>query len=296
MTAAGLMARLAALGRDFTPAQMAASRELFASRVLRPEQVAGCTVTRDVAYGEDARHRLDLFAPAAGSAARPVFVFVHGGGFVQGDKGAADAPFYSNVGAWAAMQGYVGVTLTYRLAPAHPWPAGSADLDLAVRWLHAHCAAQGGDPGRIVLCGQSAGAVHVAAYVAGQGRDPDAPSAIAAAVMVSGIYDLAVAAPSPMHDAYFGADRTLHPSRSTVETLAATQLPCLFSVCEFDPPEFQRQAARVVQARVALRGEWPPFVQLAGHNHLSSVLQVGSDVDSLGPVLRAFIDRATVRG
>ena len=101
MTAAGLMARLAALGRDFTPAQMAASRELFASRVLRPEQVAGCTVTRDVAYGEDARHRLDLFAPAAGSAARPVFVFVHGGGFVQGDKGAPDAPFYNNFGAWA---------------------------------------------------------------------------------------------------------------------------------------------------------------------------------------------------
>jgi acetyl esterase/lipase len=296
VTAAEVMSRLAGLGREFTPAQMAASRDLFAPRVLRPAQVAGCSVTRDLAYGEDPRHRLDLFVPAASDTGRPVFVFVHGGGFVQGDKGAADAPFYNNVGAWAAMQGYLGVALTYRLAPAHPWPAGAADLDRAVQWLRANVAALGGDPARIVLCGQSAGAVHVAGYVAGQGRDPAAPPAIAAAVLVSGIYDLSVAAPSPMHDAYFGAGRTLHPSRSTVDALAATRLPCLFSVCELDPPEFQRQALRAAQARVALRSEWPPFVQLWGHNHLSSVLQIGSDVDSLGPVLRTFIDRATVRG
>jgi acetyl esterase/lipase len=296
VTAAELLARLAALGREFTPAQMAASRELFASRVLRPEQVAGCVVTRDLAYGDDARHRLDLFAPAAADHARPVFVFVHGGGFVQGDKGAADAPFYSNVGAWAAMQGYVGVTLTYRLAPAHPWPAASADLDRAVQWLQVNVATHGGDPARIVLCGQSAGAVHVAGYLAGQGRATGAPPRVAAAVLVSGIYDLAVAAHSPMHDAYFGADRSLHASRSTVDALAASDVPCLFTVCEFDPPEFQRQAAQAVQARVALRGAWPPFAWLAGHNHLSSVLQVGSDVDTLGPAMRAFIDRVAVQG
>ncbi len=39
-------------------------------------------------------------------------VFVHGGGFVQGDKGAADAPFYNNFGAWAVRAGFVGVTMT----------------------------------------------------------------------------------------------------------------------------------------------------------------------------------------
>jgi len=296
VTAAGIMAALAALGRDFTPAQMNSSRELFAPRVLRPGQVAGCTVTRDLAYGGDVRHRLDLFAPAGTDRARPVFVFVHGGGFVQGDKGAADAPFYSNVGAWAAQQGYVGVTLTYRLAPAHPWPAGSADLDLALRWLGANVARHGGDPARIVLCGQSAGAVHVAGCVAGQGRGSEKPPPLAAAVLVSGIYDLAIAAPSPLHDAYFGADHAQHAARSTVDALAGSDLPCLFAVCEFDPPEFQRQAARAVAARVARRGEWPPFLWLAGHNHFSSVLQVGSDVDTLGPAMRAFIDRLAVKG
>jgi acetyl esterase/lipase len=293
MSPAQLLQQLRALGRDFTPAQMAASRELFAPRVLRPADVPGLAVRRDLAYGPDPRHRMDLFVPRAAGELRPVFVFVHGGGFVQGDKGDAQAPFYNNVGAWAAREGLVGVTMTYRLAPAHPWPAGSADIDLALRALRAQLAELGGDPARLVLCGQSAGAVHVAGYLAGHGRAAGAP-AVAAAVLVSGIYDLALAAPSPMHDAYFGAEHARHGEYSTCEALCRTTVPCLFAVCELDPPEFQRQAARVVEGRVARQGAWPAFAWLAGHNHLSSVLQVGSDVDSLGPALREFIGRLAV--
>lgn len=290
MNGPALMQALAALGTDFTPAQMAASRELFAARVPKPQDIAGCTVTRDVAYGPDPRHRLDLFVPrAAGNL--PVFVFVHGGGFVQGDKGAPDAPFYNNVGAWAAREGFIGVTLTYRLAPAHQWPSGSADLDLAVRWLIAQVAVQGGDPTRIVLCGQSAGATHVAGYVAGQGRASTSQCDVAAAVLVSGVYDLSQAWESPMHDAYYGSDRSRHAACSTLDALAETGVPCLVTVSEFDPPPFQRQATALVQARVARRGAWPDFAWLAGHNHLSSVLQLGSDVDCLGPALRGFIER-----
>ena len=172
-----VLGRLRALGRDFTPAQMLATREIFAPRAPHPDP-AHCKITRDAPYGEDARRRLDVFAPlSTRGAPRPVFVFVHGGGFVQGDKGAADAPFYNNVGAWAVAQGYVGVTLTYRLAPVHPWPAGSrgsgsGDPVAAARTSRAH----GGDPQRIVLCGQSAGAVHVAGYLARHGAPPQSPA------------------------------------------------------------------------------------------------------------------------
>ena len=96
----------------------------------------------------------------------PVLVFVHGGGFVMGDKGAPDAPFYNNVGLWAARSGCIGVTMTYRLAPAAPWPAGSEDVGAAVQFLHEAVERWGGDPKSIFLMGQSAGAVHVAGYVA----------------------------------------------------------------------------------------------------------------------------------
>ena len=285
-----LMQALAALGTDFTPAQMVATRELFAPRVPHPSQVEGCTVIRDVDYGMDPRHRLDLFLPPRAAQPRPIFVFVHGGGFVQGDKGAADAPFYNNVSAWAVRQGFVGVTMTYRLAPAHPWPAGSVDIAAALRWIAQANAVHGGDASRIVLCGQSAGGAHVAGYLAGHGLEAGDATPLAGAIMVSGVYDFGLAAPSAMHDAYFGNDRSLHASRSTVDALAGTAVPCLFTVCERDPLEFQRQAAAVVQARVARQGNWPAFAWLAGHNHLSSVLQLGSDVDNLGPAMRGFID------
>ena len=295
MNARQVMQALAALGTDFTPAQMVATRELFAPRVLQPAQLEGCTVLRDIAYGPDSKQRLDLFMPPDVSQPRPVFVFVHGGGFVQGDKGAADAPFYNNVGAWAVREGYVGVAMTYRLAPAHPWPTGSADIAAALRWIAASVAQHGGDPSRLVLCGQSAGAIHVAGYLAGHGVEPGEATTLAGAVLVSGIYDLAAAGPSPMHDAYYGSDASLHAARSTIDALAATAVPCLYAVCERDPPEFQRQAAALVQARVARAGAWPAFAWLGGHNHLSSVLQLGSDVDNLGPALRGCIDGLVTR-
>jgi hypothetical protein len=86
-----------------------------------------------------------------------------------------------------------------------------------------------------------------------------------------------------------GRNTGIELARSTLDALAATPVPCLFSVCESDPPEFQLQAARVVQARVAQRGVWPPYLYLLGHNHVSGIMQLGSGVDTLGPQLAQFI-------
>lgn len=285
-----VLARLRALDPEFNMAQIGATRDILAPRVPRPEP-QHCDVLRDVAYGSDPRQRLDVFAPRdRRGASRTVFVYVHGGGFVQGDKGAADAPFFNNVGAWAVAQGYVGVTVTYRLAPAHPWPAGSADLHAAMQWLQAHIGTHGGDPQRIVLCGQSAGATHVAGYIAGHGRPDASRPPLLAAVLVSGVFDLQQVADSPNHAAYYGTDRSLDAQRSTIEALVTADVPCLYVLCENDPLQFQVQALQVVKAHVARRGAWPAWVHLAGHNHVSSVLQLGSDVDTLGPQLRQFIE------
>jgi acetyl esterase/lipase len=283
-------ARLRALGVDFTPGQIAATRELFAPLVPGPAD-AGAQVQRDLRYGPSERNRLDVFC-RSGAQGLPVVVFVHGGGFVQGDKGDAGAPFFNNFGAWAVREGFVGVTMTYRLAPAHAWPSGPEDVEQAVQFLRAHIAAHGGDPARIVLVGQSAGATHVASWLARQGCPAGSPAQIAAAAMLSGIYDLALSGPSPMHDAYYGADRALHPLRSTIAALAATQVPCLFTIGELEPALFQAQAAALVAAWWAARQRYPEMHFLAGHNHVSSVMQVGSDSDSLGPLLASFVRRA----
>lgn len=281
----GLRARLRALGSDFTPAQIMATRALYAPLVARPP--ATSLVGRSLHYGPEPKQSLDLFVPAG---ARRTLVFVHGGGFVQGDKGAADAPFYNNVAAWAVAQGYAAVNLTYRLAPDHPWPNGPRDLAQALDWLADELPRHGVDPARTVLMGQSAGAAHVAGYLAGHGLPEGRAPGIAGAVLVSGVYDIALAGHNEMHAAYFGPDTSVYAARSTIDALAHTRTPLLVTVCELDPPMFQRQAAVLVSARVTATGQWPAFAWLPGHNHLSSVLQLSAPGDDLGPQLARFID------
>src|SRR5688500_14780082 len=160
---ADMRAKLEALGRDLAPGMLGGTNKLFAE--LNAGIDPATKVTGDVSYGPDERNRLDVFA-RDGLAGAPVLVFVHGGGFVMGDKHTEGSPFYSNVGDYAARQGWVGVTMTYRLAPAHKFPSGAEDVALVVQWLRDNVARYGGDPARIVLSGQSAGAAHVASYVA----------------------------------------------------------------------------------------------------------------------------------
>ncbi len=279
--------RLRELGDRFTPAEIGATRELFVPRALSPQSV-GALVERDIPYGPDPRHRLDVFRPP-GAKDLPVVVFVHGGGFVGGDKGNEGDPFFNNVGAWAVASGFVGVTLRYRLAPAHAWPAGAQDVDRALGWLRANIASRGGDPARLVPMGHSAGAAHVAGCLARHGAEPGSVAPAAGAILMSGIYALGVYPGRYDYEVYYGTDRQLDAARSTVAPLAALGIPSLFTICEFDPAPFHRHLAAVFAARVAEQGKCPQVLFQRGHNHVSVVMQVGSELDTAGKELAEFI-------
>ncbi|MEO8307707.1 MAG: alpha/beta hydrolase [Pseudomonadota bacterium] len=287
-----VMASLRALGDDFTLAQIMATRELFAALVAGPADV-GAVVERDQAYGQDVKQRLDVFHRGDAGAQLPVVVFVHGGGFVQGDKGAADAPFYNNFGAWAVRAGFVGVTMTYRLAPAHKWPAGSVDVGAAVSWLAANVQRFGGSPQRIILVGTSAGATHVAGYFAGHGRAPGSQLPVAGGVFVSGLYRFGSDDTDPRNNDYFGPDLAQRAQFSTVAALVATPIPCLFTLSEFDPPMWHRQMAGLVDACVTTTGHYPRVLYLEGHNHVSNIMQLSSLGDTLGQPLAKFVRQCT---
>lgn len=279
--------RLREIGDEFNPGTIQATQQLFAPLALTAQQ-AGAQCVRDLRYGEHERHRLDIFH-APGARNLPVVVFVHGGGFAAGDKGDAHRPFYGNVGAWAVRCGFVGVVMTYRLAPAHGWPAGAQDVAAALRWVHANIAGYGGDAGCIVPVGQSAGAAHVAGCLAGHGLPAGGIPAVAGAALLSGIFEPDAFQVNPMHTVYFGMDRACYSARSAVLALAATPVRCLFTISEFDPPQFHRQLAAVFAAHSAMRGRCPEVLHLHGHNHVSSSLQLGSALDTLGPPLSAFV-------
>ena len=281
-----IRAKLAALGNDISPPMLQGTTALLAT--LAPPRNPAVEVTRDQQYGPNERNRLDVFRLGAAVRA-PVLVYVHGGGFVMGDKTSPGSPFYDNIGQWAAQQGCVGVTLTYRLAPAHRWPCGPQDLALAVQWLRAHIGRFGGDPEQILLMGQSAGATHVAGYVSQSRFHRNGSPDIAGAVLMSGIYDPTTQPTSPLSIAYYGEDAAVLREARTIPGLLATSVPLLFTVSELDPKDFQDQAMQLAQAWHAHKGNYPPMEYLAGHNHLSPAQTIGSAEPQMAQRLTDFI-------
>ncbi|MGD1065819.1 MAG: alpha/beta hydrolase [Vulcanimicrobiaceae bacterium] len=277
---------VAAVERELSPEMVAKTQAIYAP-YHATEPYDGVTVTRDLHYGAAARQRLDVFSTDA--AGRPVVVFIHGGGFTRGDKSQPGSPYYDNVGLWAVRSGFVGVLMTYRLAPDVAWPAGADDVDAALRWVAAHAHEFGGDADRIVVVGQSAGAVHAATAFAIV-RD-GATQGIRGLALLSGIYDFLPFPGAPGFVSYFGDDRDRLAEISPLRTLAQTDLPLLFAVAEYDPPPFHAQAAAVVAAFRDQRGTFPNLVYLPGHNHISEIVHLNADVDDplLDLHLRAFV-------
>lgn len=136
---------------------------------------------------------LNVWRPAAnGARPRPVMVFVHGGGNVIGsaDETSNGQRLYD--GARLAARGdVVVVTLQYRLGPlgwlAHPALPDTANLALmdqraALRWVQRNIGAFGGDPARVMLFGESAGATNVCALL----TSPDVAGLFTRAAVQSG--------------------------------------------------------------------------------------------------------------
>ncbi len=282
-----IRAQLQGFGTALTPEMIGGTQALMAS--MSRGMAASTKVLRDISYGPDGRHRLDVFN-REGLVGAPVLVFVHGGGFVMGDKHTEGSPFYSNMGDFAARHGFVGITMTYRLAPAHKFPAGPDDLRQVLDWLRANVAAHGGDPAKIVLAGQSAGATHVAGYLAHRRTHA---AGLAGAVLMSGIYDTLTAEPNAFAQAYYGEDRKGWGPASCIAGLLASEVPIQFSLAEFDPDDFHGQAAQVVTQWTAAKRRYPEMHLLSGHNHLSPALSIGSELREVEAMVAGFVRRVT---
>lgn len=280
--------RLRALGTELTP-EMIQGTMALAAGAHEPQLTRGIDVERDVSYGDHERNVLDLYTDSEHpDLARPVLLYVHGGGFVTGSKGDGDSPFGPNIGSWAAGRGYVAAAMNYRLVPDAGWPDGAYDIGAAVGWLRENVSRFGGDAERIVVVGQSAGAMHVADYLALRADERVPP--IAGAALISCLYDVGNAADLPMHRAYWGEDRSAWAAKGSIGTILDCDIPLLLAVAEWDEPQFHTQAATLVAAWVARHGTYPPLHVIPNQNHLSTVYAIGSPHDRLGPTLGAFID------
>ncbi|HEY8267475.1 MAG TPA: alpha/beta hydrolase [Xanthobacteraceae bacterium] len=254
------------------------------------EPYAGVKVTREQKYGPDARNALDVFTPENATGPLPVYIFVHGGGFVAGNKrGPNNSPFYDNFMLWAAKNGMVGVNMTYRLAPANPWPAAPQDIAAAVKWVRANIASHGGDPERIFLAGSSAGGAIVGGYIADPRLWPNPNNiGVKGVLLLAGIYDFTSFPMGKGDQAYVGTDPTKYDERSPLKGIVNSRVPLLVAYAELDPPGQVKQG-EILYANLCNKNRCPKKVFLPNHSHMSTVYAVNTDDKQLTDAMLEFI-------
>ena len=256
----------------------------------------GVSFTRNLRYGESDLNVLDVATgDAKETSPRPVLLFVAGESFT-GESGAPDvaAPLQDQAMCFAARNGMVGVKITYRLAPADPWPAGAKDVAAATSWVHQNIDLFGGSPDEIVTVGYTTGAFHVASFLAHpefQARD----SSVAGAVLVSGIYRSSADA-SATEKSYFGADASKYDERSVFPGILNIETPLLLSWSALDPPRLVVQGEKLKELLCNSATHCPHTTVLRGSHSLASVFGLDAPGGSLAEPMLEFVREIEARG
>jgi acetyl esterase len=262
---------------------------------LAPEEVAD--VTDRTVPGPHGDIPVRIYTPQ-GSGAFPVLVYFHGGGWVIGDLDVVDGPCRLIANRAHA----VVVSVDYRLAPEHKFPAAVDDAVAATRWVADNAALLNIDPERIAVGGDSAGA-NLAAVVALDARDNDGPALVGQVLLYPATdFQRATASFRDNGEGYFltaalvdwfGDHYTADPTDWRASPLRAANfsgLPATYLVtAEFDPlrDEGEAYAARLQEAGVPVEVR-----QYAGHIHafaanLAGVMDDGrSALEAAGQYLR----------
>jgi len=231
----------------------------------------------------------------------PVVVYFHGGGWVLGDLDADD-PFCRDLCVQASS---VVVSVDYRHAPEARFPAAVDDGFAAVRWIAANANALGGIPGKLAVCGWSAGG-NIAAVVCQLARDAGGP-AIAGQVLVTPVTDSDLTRPSYVEngeryilttalmrwfwDHYADPNDRSNPKAAPLRRADLSGLPpALVVTCEFDPLRDEGTAYADAMASAGVPVEHLPC---RGQIHTSVtavdvILSAARAREAVGAALRRF--------
>lgn len=258
-----------------------------------PASCSGVTFTRGVKYGDNTQNVLDVAtAQSKPGARRPVLVFVAGESFA-GDKPTASDPLVERAMCFAASNGLVAFSISYRVAPAATWPAGAKDVAAAISWVYENADLFGGNAQEIIPIGYGAGAFHVASFLAHK-EFQEKDDYVAGAVLVSGIYH-------PTNDAgegersYFGADTSTYESRSAIPGLTAIEEPILLAWSSADAPNFIAQGKKL-KDMLCGAGHCPRTVVLDKPTSPASVFDLDGSGGDLHERLRQLIGQIDARG
>ena len=299
--AQGVLDALVALGQPPMEEQTvpAARLALEGFVALQGDPVPVASVVNRTVPGPAGEIPVRVYTPA-GTGPLPVVVLFHGGGWVIGDLEVVDRPCRQLADAADAIV----VSVDYRLAPEHRYPAAFDDCYAATAWVAEHAAELGADPARLAVAGDSAGG-NLAAAVSLAARDRGGP-AIAAQLLIYPVTDFNFGTPSYTENAdgyiltktamvwfwahYLGAqdlDKDPYACPARADSLAG--LPAAYvATSEFDPlrDEGEAYAARLEQAGVPVTAK-----RFDGMLHgflwmLAAIPSSGGVLDDMVAVLR----------
>lgn len=242
----------------------------------------------DIAYGPEARHRLDVYRPAGPLRSKTAIMFIYGGSWKTGTRHN-----YRFVGQTLASQGYLVVVPDYRVYPEVRFPRFVEDTAAAVAWVHREIAARGGDPDRIVVAGHSAGA-HIAALLALDRRYlrtagvPD--GTIAGLVGLAGPYDFDPLKYSGIRPIFETAE---DPDTARPVTFARAGAPPALLIHGTDDGTVRPRNSETLARRLQAAGVPARYVPLVNVGHSGILLSLAEPFRDRAPVveeIRAFVD------
>jgi acetyl esterase/lipase len=276
------LAAIAAGGAHAAAAEASSTDDLDEGPAVAATIGGSVRVLRDQAYGPDPRQRFDVYAPPGLDPAHPVaplLFVVHGGGWRTGDRTARSVVEHK-VAHWVA-QGWVVVSIDYRLLPAAPVATQIEDVAHALAAVQARAASWGADARRTVLVGHSAGAHLVAWLAAGGPPPPDATLQPwrGAVLLDSAVYDVAALMRFPhlpLYDAAFGRDAAAWGPLSPAMQLARP-MPPMLAVCSTRRRLSCPMADRFVERAVATGTRAAVLREDLSHLQINAELGVESD-------------------
>jgi acetyl esterase/lipase len=257
---------------------------------------AGVSFTRGLKYGENDQNVLDVATGDPGdSASRPVLLFVAGESFA-GENGIPDftGPLQDVAMCFAARRGMVGVRVAYPLAPANPWPGGARDVAAAISWIRDNIDLFNGNRDEIIAIGYSAGASHVASYLAHPEFQQRGPG-VAGVVLVSGICRMSPDA-SAAAKAYFGTDASKYEERSAFPGIVHIETPILLAWSVLDSPHLIAQGEKLKEFLCNVPAHCPHTRVLENRNGLASVFTLDVSSGSLAEATLELIREIEARG
>jgi hypothetical protein len=254
------------------------------------------TFSRNLKYGENDLNVLDVATGDIKDATpRPVLLFVAGESFASvgttgvagnGQDKAQDNTLQDKAMCFAARNGMVGVSMTYRLAPAAGWPAGARDVAAAASWIHQNIDLFKGNAQEIVAIGYAIGAFHVASFLA-HAEIQESDSNVAGAVLVSGIYRSGSDAGED-EKSYFGPDASKYDERSALPGILKVEVPIVLAWSAQDTPRLVAQGEKLKQ--LLCGAEHCPRTKILGKRESSLAsafgLDDGADGNLVDPTLQ----------